>query len=68
MCFSRSTSPKIIGQLVASPLLQRQRSDSVSSNASSLIDDIGRTLKMPTTGTTNLKQQLYNDGMSESIL
>jgi hypothetical protein len=43
-----------------------QRSDSLSSNASSLIDDTVRKLQMSTAGRTNLKQQLYNDDIDES--
>ncbi|CAF1329496.1 unnamed protein product [Adineta steineri] len=58
-----TASPKLIGKLIVSPLLQRN--DSISSNASSLIDDTVRSLAMSGAGTTNVKQQLYNENMNE---
>ncbi|UJR36318.1 hypothetical protein I4U23_029046 [Adineta vaga] len=55
----QATSPKTISKVVASPLLQR--SDSVSSNASSLLNDTIRSTTLPDPGNTNLKHQLYSD-------
>ncbi len=60
---SRLSPPNTIGKLVVSPLIKR--SDSSSSNASSFIDDTVRSLAMTTTATTNVKQQLYNNGVDQ---
>ncbi len=38
------------------------RHDSLSSNASSLVDDTVRPLPLATTAVTSTKQQLYHDG------
>jgi len=58
--FSSSMSPSTISKFVASPFVQR--TDSLSSNASSLIDDTVRSSAFTTIAATNIKQQQYTDG------
>lgn len=54
----RSIPPSTIGQLVNTPLIHR--SDSSSSNASSMIDHTPRPVVTTTTTTTSVKQQLQS--------
>ncbi len=57
------TPPKTIGKLVVSPLIKR--TDSSSSNASSLIDDTVRPLALTAAAATSIKQQTFHDGADQ---
>ncbi|CAF1082984.1 unnamed protein product [Adineta ricciae] len=56
------TLPNTISKIVASPLLQR--SDSLSSNASSLLNDTIRSSILPDPGNANSKPTLFGDGIN----
>ena len=61
--FFRSISPNTIGNIVISPLVRRD--DSLSSSASSYMDDTVRPLALTAPAAVNTKQQLYNDGTEQ---